>query len=252
LVSLTVTNVTPGIGDDLCVPSDELPIWEPIARDYEQHAATGAYNSMYDRPAVLELCGDVQGLSVLDVGCGPGLYAEELVARGASELTGVDASPTMVELARARVPERAAFRVHDLESPLDWLAPDSFDLAVMALVIHHLDDRVGVLREIHRVLRPDGRLVVSTHHPTGDWLIHGGSYFDVSLIRETWSRGWNVRYWRLPLTKSAAEFSEAGFVIERLVEPLPQPAMADDHPDDYERLLREPGFIAFRLAKQGR
>ena len=234
------------------VSPDEPPLWEPIARDYEQHAATGAYNAMYDRPAVLDLCGDVQGLSVLDVGCGPGLYAEELVARGARELTGVDGSPTMVELARERVPERATFRVHDLESPLDWLAPESFDLAVMALVIHHVDNRVRLLREIHRVLRPGGSLVVSTHHPTGDWLLHGGSYFDVSVIRETWSRGWNVRYWRLPLTRTASEFSEAGFVIERLVEPLPTLEMADHYADDYEKLLREPGFIAFRLAKRSR
>jgi ubiquinone/menaquinone biosynthesis C-methylase UbiE len=252
LVSLTVTNVAQRVGHDLFVPSGEPPLWEPIARDYEQHAATSAHNAMYDRPSVLDLCGDVQGLSVLDVGCGPGLYAEELVARGASELTGLDGSPTMVELARERVPERATFRVHDLESPLDWLAPESFDLAVMALVIHHVDNRVGVLREIHRVLRPDGKLVVSTHHPTGDWLIHGGSYFDVSLIRETWNRGWNVRYWRQPLTRTASEFSEAGFVIERLVEPLPTLEMAERYADDYEMLLRQPGFIAFRLAKRSR
>jgi SAM-dependent methyltransferase len=252
LVSLTVTKIARRIGHDFPVPPAEPPLWDPIARDYEQHAATGAYNAMYDRPAVLDLCGDVQGLSVLDVGCGPGLYAQELVARGAHEVTGVDASPTMVELARERVPERATFRTHDLESPLDWLAPESFDLAVMALVIHHVDNRVGVLREIHRVLRPDGKLVVSTHHPTGDWLIQGGSYFDVSLIRETWSRGWNVRFWRLPLTRTASEFSDAGFVIERLVEPLPTPEMADHYADDYEKLLREPGFIAFRLAKRSR
>ena len=32
-------------------------------------------------------------------------------------------------------------------------------------------------------------------HPTGDWLRHGGNYFDVRVINETWSKGWNVRYW---------------------------------------------------------
>ncbi|MEX1007572.1 MAG: class I SAM-dependent methyltransferase [Acidimicrobiia bacterium] len=232
--------------------TDEPPLWDPIARDYERHAATGAYNAMYDRPAVLDLCGDVRGLEVLDVGCGPGLYAEEFVARGAKEVTGVDASSTMVELARERVPDRATFQTHDLESPLDWLAPESFDIAVMALVIHHLDNRVGALREIHRVLRPDGRLIVSTHHPTRDWLAHGGSYFDVSLVLETWRRGWKVRYWRLPLSKTASEFSEAGFLIERVVEPLPLPEMADQYTDDHDKLGMEPGFIAFRLAKRNR
>ena len=231
--------------------AEHSSLWEPIARDYERHAASSPHNAGYDRPAVLDLCGDVRGQSVLDLGCGPGLYAEELLARGAHEITGLDASPTMIELARRRNPEHASFRVHDLEQPLPWLADESFDLVVMALVIHHLDNRVAVLREIHRVLRPPGRVVVSTHHPTSDWQLHGGSYFAVSLIEETWKRGWKVRYWRQPLTATASEFTDAGFVIERLVEPRPVPGMAETSPEEFEMLSTQPGFIAFRLRKLG-
>jgi SAM-dependent methyltransferase len=141
--------------------------------------------------------------------------------------------------------------VHDLEQLVPWLADESFDLVVMALVIHHLDNRVAVLREIHRVLRPPGRVVVSTHHPTSDWQLHGGSYFAVSLIEETWKRGWRVRYWRQPLTATASEFTDAGFVIERLVEPRPVPGMAETSPEEFEMLSTQPGFIAFRLRKLG-
>jgi len=229
---------------------DENPYFEAFARDYEEHAAKSAYNALYDRPTVLELCGDVRGLRVFDAGCGPGLYAEELLARGAHEIEGVDASETMVSLARKRVPERASFRVHDLQQPLSWIETSSFDLAVMALVIHHLDDRTAALRELHRILRPDGALVVSTHHPTSDWLRQGGSYFDVTVIAETWKRDWYVRFWRLPLTQTVAEFHDAGFVIERLIEPRPAPEMAEQYPDDYVELQNEPAFIAFRLTKR--
>ena len=70
------------------------------------------------------------------------------------------------------------------------------------------------------------------------------------MIEETWNRGWNVRFWRMPLTQSVAEFTDAGFVIERLVEPRPVPQMADEYPDDYDKLQSEPGFIAFRLIKR--
>ena len=222
--------------------------WGPVADDYAAHAAISAYNALYDRPAMLDLLGPVAGKRILDVGCGPGLYAEELVQRGA-EVTGLDQSPEMIALARARLGEAADFHVHDLAQPLDWLEGGSFDLAVMALVIHHLDDRVAALREIHRVLADDGALVVSTHHPSTDWRRRGGSYFDVEVIEETWSRGWQIRFWRQPLTDTCAEFAAAGFLIERLVEPRPASAMAVAYPDDFEKLQVEPGFIMFRLVK---
>lgn len=70
----------------------------------------------------------------------------------------------------------------------------------MALVLHHLDDRVSALKEVLRVLRPGGRLVLSTTHPTSDRLEKGGGYFDTELVEETWQSDWSVRYWRQPLT----------------------------------------------------
>lgn len=197
---------------------------------------------------MLALLGEVAGLRILDAGCGPGLYAEELVARGAA-VVGFDASPDMVRLAARRVPSGATFRVHDLARPVDWLDDGCVDGALLALVVHHVDDRVGALREIRRVLRPGGFLVVSTHHPTSDWLRLGGSYFDVEKLDEVWSRGWRVRYWRQPLTATCEEFARAGFLIERLVEPLPHAEMAERFPEDHAKLLREPGFIDFRLRK---
>lgn len=228
--------------------SDGGPVFNEFAEDFEDHAAESAYNAWYDRPAVLDLIGEVAGRRVLDAGCGPGLYAEQLIARGA-EVVAFDHGSKMVQLAQARLGDGAVVRVHDLAHPLDWLDDDSFDAALMALVIHHLDDRVPALREIYRVLRPGGHLVVSTHHPTSDWLRHGGSYFSVEPIEETWSRGWKVRYWRMPLTTVCDEFTQAGFIIDRLLEPRPAPNMAERFPEEYEKLNREPGFIAFRLMK---
>ena len=228
---------------------DDPPLFDRFAEEYEHHAKAGAYNALYDRPAVLEVLGPVKGGRVLDVGCGPGLYAEELFARGA-EVVGFDESPAMVRLARARCGDRFDVRVHDLREPLGWLPDGRFDAALMALVLHHLDDRVTALREVQRVLRPGGRLIVSTHHPTSDWVRLGGSYFAVEPIEENWHQGrWHVRYWRLPLTRSCDEFIQAGFMVDQIVEPLPVPEMADRFPDDYAKLTRDPAFIVFALRK---
>ena len=219
--------------------------YESFADEFLDHAVDGFYNADYDRPACLGLLGDVAGKRVLDAACGPGLYAEQLDRAGAS-VVGFDQSARMVALASERVPS-GEFRVHDLADPLDWLGDASFDLALCALAIEYVDDRVSALRELRRVLAPDGALVISRGHPTADWLRHGGSYFETRVIEETWSKGWHLRYWLSPLQQTCDEAFRAGFLIERLIEPQPTPEAAGIKPDDYELLQQVPGFLAMRL-----
>ena len=78
------------------------PQYEVFADEFLDHATDGFFNACYDRPACLALLGDVAGKRVLDAACGPGLYAGELVRRGA-QVIGFDHSPRMVEICRARV-----------------------------------------------------------------------------------------------------------------------------------------------------
>jgi SAM-dependent methyltransferase len=221
------------------------PQYDVFADEFLEHARDNLYNAHYDRPACLALLGDVAERTVLDAACGPGLYAEELAARGA-DVIGFDQSPRMTELCRQRVPS-GRFRTHDLADPLEWLPHQSVDLVLFALALEYLDDRTRALRELRRVLRPGGALVLSRMHPTGDWLRHGGNYFDERIIDEVWSRGWRVRYWLSPLERTCEELHAAGFLIERLVEPRPTADSAGIDPDDYARLTREPtGFLAIR------
>lgn len=219
--------------------------YESFADDFLDHAIDGFYNAHYDRPACLGLLGDMRGKRVLDAACGPGLYAADMVQRGAT-VVGFDQSQRMVTLARTRVPT-ADFRVHDLGDPLDWIPDATFDLALCALAVEYVDDRVRALQELRRVLKPDGALVISRQHPTADWLRHGGSYFDNRVIDEIWSTGWHLRYWLNPLQQTTEEIFRAGFVIERLIEPQPTAEAQAKDPDDYELLQSAPGFMAMRL-----
>lgn len=223
-------------------------MYDDFADSFAVHAEHSAYNAHYDRPAVLGLLGDVAGCRILDVGCGSGLYGAELAQRGA-DVVGFDSSAKLVQHARQRLGRAADLRVHDVRDPLDWLRDESIDQAIMALVLHHLDDPAPALREVHRVLKPGGRLVVSTVHPVADWRQVGGSYFTDEMIDDTWNEGWKVRFRRAPLTAWCAEFWEAGFLIERLVEPLPDESMKDPFPDTYNKLTAEPFFIVFVLVK---
>lgn len=222
--------------------------YDGYADTFAAEASDSAYNAYYDRPTVLGLLGDVHGRRVLDGGCGPGLYLAELLTRGAQAI-GFDQSSDMVRLARQRLGPDVTIHQHDLDQPLDWLPDESIDLAVLALVIHYVHNRVAALRELHRVLRPQGRLVLSTSHPTADWLDDGGSYFDARHVQQQWSCGMQHRFWRQPLQRWIEEFTAAGFTLDTLIEHQPQQAMAHLHPADYTRLSQEPGFIAFRLCK---
>ncbi|MDQ1462830.1 MAG: hypothetical protein QOI08_4314, partial [Actinomycetota bacterium] len=221
------------------------PQYESFADAFLDHAIDGFYNAHYDRPACLGLLGHLRGKRVLDAACGPGLYAADLVGRGAT-IVGFDQSQRMVGLARSRV-AGGDFRVHDLGDPLDWIADATFDLALCALALEYVDDRVSALRELRRVIKPDGALVISRQHPTADWLHHGGSYFENRVIEETWSTGWHLRYWLNPLQQTTDEIFRAGFVIERLIEPRPTAEAQNRNPNDYEMLRTAPGFIAMRL-----
>ncbi len=225
--------------------------YDELGPAFQRHAEDSAYNAHYDRPAVLAALGPVSGLRVLDAACGPGFYARELLDRGA-EVAAFDASPVMVDLATANLGGRAA-RVDRavLGEPLPY-EDSAFDAIVCALAIHYADDRAAAFAEFFRVLRPGGAVVVSTQHPFTDWLRKGGSYFEAKLETDMWASPAGpqpVRFWREPLSALCVAATTAGFLIERLVEPLPAESMRDRWPKDYEKLMTEPGFLILRLIK---
>lgn len=225
--------------------------YDEMGDGYLQHAQDGIYNAHYDRPAVLEVLGPVAGRRVLDAACGPGLYAEALLDAGA-EVVGFDASEVMVGLARQRVGDRARIDRAVLGAPLPY-DDGAFDLAVCALAVHYVADRAAAFLELHRVLRPGGALVVSTQHPTTDWLRKGGSYFDRVLETDHWdlpTGPQRVRWWREPLSDLCAAATGSGLLVERLVEPRPGPAVRERSAERYAELSRSPGFLVLRLLKR--
>ena len=231
----------------------ERELWsayDAMGPDYERHAADSAANAHYDRPAVLAALGPLTGRRILDAACGPGFYAQELADRGA-HVTAFDASAVMAGLARARLGGRAVVGRAVLGAALPY--PDAaFDLIVCALAIHYADDRGAAFAEFFRVLRPGGAAVISTQHPVIDWLRKGGSYFDTALETDTWripGGDQPVRFWREPLSALCTAATGAGFLIEKLIEPLPAESMRERYPDDYQKLTTEPGFLILRLVK---
>lgn len=213
------------------------------ANDYDSFAAaysadneTNLINGHYERPAMLDLAGDVRGRHVLDAGCGSGPLAAQLQARGAV-VSGFDTSAAMLDLARRRLAEGTDLRVADLAEPLPY-DDGAFDDVVASLVLHYLRDWTAPLAELRRLLRPGGRLIASVHHPAMYKLINPqADYFAVTQWSEQYEFSGQsavLSYWHRPLHAMVEDFTGAGFQICGISEP---PWAANTPPE-----LLGPGF----------
>lgn len=104
-----------------------------------------------------------EGLSVLDVGCGPGTITVDLARTvGPGVVTGIDTSAAVLEQARATAADQGVRNVEFVEADVYDLpfADGSFDIVHAHQVLQHLSDPVAALREIRRVTRPGGLVAV--------------------------------------------------------------------------------------------
>lgn len=227
--------------------------YDQMADVYADEAEVEPMKATYDRPTILAMAGDVSGKRVLDVGCASGVLTRLFAERGANAV-GIDLNPRLIQRAREKRGDMAEFRVADIAQPLHF-DDASFDVVAASLVLHYLADWSVPLREFARVLRPGGAFVMSTHHPTHDLVIGppGASYFDTVLLTDTWPMGgrdYAVRFYHRPISAIVDALADAGFLVERIPEPMPDRAAFS--PDFYDRMIKGPWFLFIKAVKAGR
>jgi SAM-dependent methyltransferase len=149
-----------------------------IAACYDELRSSDDYDVWSDG---LAAAGDLASRRVLDVGCGTGAVAVHLARRHGCTVVGVDPSPEMLAVARRKESERVRFeQARAEELPF---ADGSFERAIMVSVVHHLD-AAKAFAEIHRVLRPGGRLAISNPDPDGFAEMWAMRWFPELLPRE--------------------------------------------------------------------
>lgn len=230
-------------------PAADPTDYDDFADSYDAENEQGFFNAWYERPETLRLAGDVAGLRVLDAGCGAGPLAAELRERGAA-VSGFDSSAAMVALARRRLGDDVDLRVADLAAPLPF-GDDAFDLATASLVLHYLQDWSGALAELHRVVVPGGRVLVSVNHPFGYKLEYPEApYFEVTRYSEDYEmagRTVELTFWHRPLHAMAEAFEQAGFRIATISEPPPAPGTPPQLLPGMDAPRRFIGFLFFAL-----
>lgn len=233
--------------------------WEREATDWIAWARTPGHDAYwYYNSAFFEEMVPAPGRATLEVGCGEGRVARDLVA-GGHHVTGVDASPTLLRAAREADPESRYVMADGADLPF---GDGTFDLVVAYNSLMDIDDMAGAVGESARVLAPGGRLCLSVTHPIMDAGTFAGDEADSPfVVTEPYfeRRGFTVTAewdglsftfsgWAVPLGEYARALEAAGFLIEALREPRPAAELIE-RDESLRRWARIPMFLWLRALR---
>ena len=220
-------------------------------------------NNLFEIPALVSLLPDLKGLRILDLGCGFGEHCKDYIRMGAEKVVGIDISEKMLEVAKA---ENSDPKITYLNLAMEDIneIDGEFDLVISSLALHYIDDFDGVPKNINKLLVTDGFFIFSQESPLSTCFSGG----------ERWTRDENGNKLHLNLTNYGREkeassewfvedvkryhrmFStivnslvDAGFSVERMIEPLPNEEILAKYPD-YDDLFHKPDFLLVKAKKR--
>lgn len=219
------------------------------------------YNDFIEQPAMKKLLPGLEGLNVLDLGCGFGELAHYCINNGASHVTGVDLSEKMLGLAK-KDPHITFVRRAMEEVQFD---NGQFDLVVSSLAFHYIEDINALMGNISKWIKPIGYLVFSIEHPvvlshasqTG-WVVNSDddklhwpldNYSDEGVRTQFWGIDGVIKYHR-KLSTLLNLLTQNDFVIQQIDEPEATPEGLEKMPKLISE-KRRPSFLLVRAMKKG-
>lgn len=219
-------------------------------------------NVLFEIPAFLSLLPEVQGLKVLDLGCGFGDHCRLLIDKGAKKVVGLDISQKMIEVAKV---ENNNSKIEYINLPMEDILRigQKFDLVVSSLAFHYVEDFEKLVKDIYSILDKGGYLVFSQEHPlatsysTGKrWTINDMGekiYANISNYGREGERniGWfveGVKKYHRTFSTILNILIQAGFKIEKIIELVPNANIIDRYPE-YNDLFHKPDFLLLKVVK---
>ncbi len=243
---------------------DAAEMWDATYEKYGDSYRQNIFN-----PAFFPLIGDVKGKKILDAGCGAG-YLSRLLAEKGAILTGVDLSEKFIEIAN-RYEEKKPLGIRYYPANLGDLSrfsSASFDMVVSVYVLSDIRDAYGAIREISRVLKPNGHFIFLTEHPCFGWqagawkrvpedsqrdedclYFRVDNYFKRGTLESQWGKLPVLLSFRKPLSDYFRFLKKSGFLVRDLIEPRPIRKALRERPREWGREDRIPPVLIIDAIK---
>ena len=218
--------------------SQNAKFWIQIIREKLDRYRTDLTDAV-----VLAALGDLEGKNILDGGCGEGYLSREIHRRGAT-VTGLDVSASLIEAAISERDRLKLARLTHYVAGLEAIPEDdaTFDAVVCNHVMTDVEDAAEALKEISRVTKIGGKLVILMLHPcfytahaerNASGSIPVDRYFNTRNISQNFkvagvSSPDKVHMNFRPLEYHTTAILQSGYVIAQLSEPHPSPEQFQD------------------------
>lgn len=221
------------------------------------------YNDLLEQPAMAKLLPDLNGKTVLDLGCGYGHNCLDFVNKGATKVKGVDISQKMLSVAKT---ESAHEKIEYLNMSMTDISKlsEKFDLIYSSLAFHYVEDFEAFARDMYSCLNIGGQLLFSQEHPIITATVDGNGHFNkdengnrVSYTfsnyneqgerRIHWYVDGVVKYHRT-LSGIINALAKAGFIIEEVCEPVPEEWAVRKLPTIVKEYIK-PNFLIVKARK---
>lgn len=247
--------------------------WNSMAMAYEVfNNSPNSYSYMIEWPCIQELLPDLRGKTILDFGCGTGIFTFLLEKYYPSKIVGIDLSEEMLSIAMEKGKEKHSktqFVLGDA-SKLSEYFDEVYDLVFSSTTTHYLADLGDLFKNIRHVLKEDGTCILSVIHPVYSALYpieHGDTFpnDDEWIVRyldkrkRAYIQPW-IEYndnFENQLNRSyhytfgdyVNAILQAGLKIVEIREPMPPEVWKTNEFGRYDNYVETPTYLIFKLSK---
>lgn len=199
------------------------------AKEYARTKKESSFRDAVEMYTIFSLIGDPTGLRILDAGCGDGIYARELVDRGAKHVIGVDCAEDFIEMANQKNQSYEGKIEYHRVFVQDFLGNGDIDLIVGSFILSYprnLEETVAYCETMASHLKKGGRFVGFNNNTFESF--KGQRYEKYGFIKEM---------------KSSDEGAEVVYKVKGMTDPIINFYLK---PETYEEAFRKAGFSEFQ------